>query len=261
MKQIALTLAFVLLAGAALGAGAGVRMWRVGPGLWTPLFPPSDDEKEIPVAAFSLDETQVTEAEFGAFVRSHPEWRRDRVPALFADERYLHHWSSPTDPPSSGDRPVVSVSWWAAKAYCEAAGKRLPLEAEWELAASASATSYDASGDPAFVAQILRWYGEAPRALPSVRDAAANKWGVRGMHGVVWEWVLDFQSALILPDNRNQDDPDKVAFCGGGALDAEAREDYATFMRLAFRSSLEGRSTTNRLGFRCARSLDLPEER
>ncbi len=41
------------------------------------------------VAAFSLDVEPVTNADFLAFVTGHPQWRKSRIKALFADRRYL----------------------------------------------------------------------------------------------------------------------------------------------------------------------------
>ena len=84
----------------------------------------------VDVPAFELSATPVTNTEFRAFVQSHPEWGKDRVPSVMADERYLQALDASADP----QQPVVWVSWFAAQAYCEAQGARLPTWNEWELA-------------------------------------------------------------------------------------------------------------------------------
>lgn len=225
----------------------------VGPAIYEPFFPPSASEKTIPVAAFQLDKVPVTNADFQAFVRAHPEWRRDRVARLFAEPGYLSHWPTPIDA-SEPDRPVVHVSWFAAKAYCASRGARLPTEAEWEVAAMASETQKDGRKDPKWRARILDWYAR-PQAgsLPPVGSTPANVWGVRDLHGVVWEWVLDFNAMLITTDPRASSDKSFTRFCGAGGISATDKDDYPTFMRLGFRSSLKADYTTKNLGFRCAK--------
>jgi formylglycine-generating enzyme required for sulfatase activity len=222
----------------------------VGPAVYRPSFPPAPDEAEVSMPAFRLDITPVTNAEFLAFVRAHPEWRLDRVARVRAEEGYLSHWAGPLDLGSAvPNQPVTHVSWFAARAYCAADGGRLPTEAEWELAAAASATEPDARRDPAFVQQLLDWYSvPTPERLPDV-GGEPNLWGVRDLHGLVWEWVEDFNATLVGDDR----DPNSDArFCGGGALSSANPEDYAAFVRFAFRSSLRGGFTVANLGFRCA---------
>ena len=73
------------------------------------------------------------------------------------------------------------------------------------------------------------------------------------LHGLVWEWVEDYTGLMVSGDSRNQGDPDKLKFCGAGALSAETRDEYAVLMRIAMLSSLEANYTTANLGFRCAR--------
>lgn len=45
-------------------------------------------------------------------------------------------------------------------------------------------------------------------------------------------------------------------FCGAGAVTAADKNDYASFMRIAFRSSLKAGYTAGSLGFRCARDVE-----
>ena len=195
----------------------------------------------------------MTNAEFLAFVRAKPEWRRDRVARLVADESYLGHWAGPEalgDGAPAG-APVTHVSWFAARAYARFRGLRLPTQAEWELAAAASAVVADARKDPAFRQQILDWYARPrPARLPDAGSGVANVWGVRDLHGLVWEWVDDFDAALLDGDLRGSATDDAV--CGAGAVGAEDATDYGTFMRFAMRSAMRGAYTTSTLGFRVA---------
>ncbi|HTL39144.1 MAG TPA: formylglycine-generating enzyme family protein [Kofleriaceae bacterium] len=227
---------------------------KVGPGTYRPIFPASPAEKEVPVDAFLLDKTPVTNAQYLAFVSEHPEWRRDRIKPLLADENYLATWRSADSlGMARPGAPVVRVSWFAARAYCAAQGGRLPLEREWELAAGASEKKHDATRDPAFQARVLAWYTQiTPPVLPDV-GGVPNAWGASDMHGLVWEWIEDFSASLVEADSR---DPDRKVFCGGAGASSRDGNAYAAFMRIAFRSSLDARSTTGVLGFRCA--YDLP---
>jgi formylglycine-generating enzyme required for sulfatase activity len=237
---------------AAPAASASARMARVGPGMLRPTYLPDKDTKEVPVHGFLLDRTAVTNAQYLAFVKAHPLWRRDEVKPLFAEDGYLARWAQPLfpGPAAPADAPVVQVSWFAARAYCEAQGKRLPTRDEWEYAAQAGMR------DPQMLARILRWYGEpTPKVLPPVGKGEPSPDGVRDLHGLIWEWVEDFNDTLVSSDSRSGDDPDRLRFCGAGAIAAGDRTDYAAFMRVAFRSSLEGRFTLSNLGFRCARDL------
>jgi len=258
MKPIALTL---ILAGCLpLGQAAGgdpeaipPDMARVEGGEYLPMF--GDRQQTRKVADFLLDRHPVTNAQFLEFVKANPKWRRSRVGQLFALETYLSHWAGDLElganaPPEA---PVVNVSWFAARAYLKQQGKRLPTEDEWEFAARADATRPDASTDPAFLTRILEWYGKPnPPVLPAVTQAPADLRGIAAMHGLVWEWVQDFNNQMVTGAARNDASLDRSLFCAGGALNATDAANYAAFMRYAFRSSLEGNFTVSNLGFRGA---------
>jgi formylglycine-generating enzyme required for sulfatase activity len=213
------------------------------------------DRSPAPVASFSMRVAPVTQGEYAAFVAAYPEWRRDRVPRTFADGGYLQSWPDAQAPAAATlAQPVVSVSWFAAQAFCESEGARLPTWQEWEYAAAADERRRDARKDPAWLARILGWYARpASSALPAAASGAANVYGLRNLHGLVWEWVDDFNALLVSADSRSGDDPDKLKFCGAGAISLQDRENYAVLMRIALLSSLNASDSTSSLGFRCVR--------
>lgn len=256
-----------LLAGAAL-LGAEIEnrkprlenagMVAIPAGVYVPLQRTPKDVAQVAVAPFLLDERPVTNAEFLAFVTANPPWRRSRVSGLFADSSYLGHWAGDLElgakaPPGA---PVVRVSWFAARAYARAAGKRLPTTAEWELAASAGYSRPDGKNDPEMNRDIYAWLA---RPVPAVQTEGVvprpNLHGVRGLHGLVWEWVDDFNTAMVTGESRADSGLDRDLFCGAGSVGAKDPSDYAAFMRAALRSSLRANNTTTALGFRCAKTL------
>jgi formylglycine-generating enzyme len=251
------TLLSALLLAALCTDAAADTMPMIAGGSFESVLPPAPGVKKATVHSFRLDRTPVTNAEFAEFVRKHPDWRRDRVTPLFAEQQYLSHWSSATEPGAAiARKPVVRVSWFAASAYCESRGARLPTWYEWEYAAAASETHTDARSDARWQRQILDWYSRSGRgALPNVGSTSANYYGIEDLHGVVWEWVYDLGSMLVSGDNRQQSDPDALRFCGPGALTMEQKENYATLMRIAMLSSMQARYTSATMGFRCAREV------
>lgn len=208
----------------------------------------------VQVRSFSLEKTPVTNDRFLAFVRTHPEWRRSRAPLGRVDSNYLQHWRSDLELGSEalGSQPVTHVSWFAAQAFCRSQRARLPSWHEWELAAAADEHVTDARGDPAWRQRILAWYSRpSTRPLSSVGQDAANVYGVHDLHGLVWEWVEDF-NALFIADDPQQANAEVLRLCGAGAGSVTDPESYAVMMRLAMLSSLTAQSTTANVGFRCA---------
>jgi formylglycine-generating enzyme required for sulfatase activity len=243
---------FLALGGSAL-AGAPSTRAHIAGGSFETVLPPAKGVKTASVRAFDMDRTPVTNGDFARFVGAHPQWRRDRVARVFADEGYLAQWRSATEPAAGGEaRPVTRVSWFAASAYCEAQGARLPTWYEWELVSAADGIRPDARSDPAWRQSILDWYSRpASQPLPLAGSTAPNYYGVRDMHGVVWEWVQDLASMMVSGDDREQGDPDLKRFCGSGALTLEQKENYAILMRVATLSSMQANYTSSTMGFRC----------
>jgi formylglycine-generating enzyme required for sulfatase activity len=248
--------AIVLLAAGAAPAAERAADWvDVPAGRFASVLALGQAGAESRIEGFTLMRQPVTNAQFLAFVRAHPEWQRGQAPAVFADAQYLSHWAQALDIGDAGaNAPVTRVSWFAASAYCEAQGARLPTWLEWEYVAAADETRLDARSDPAWRERILGWYSRSGGgALADAGQTPANAYGAQDMHGLVWEWIEDFNALMISADNRDQGDPDLMRFCGAGALSANDRDNYAILMRTAMLSALRADATTRNLGFRCAR--------
>jgi formylglycine-generating enzyme required for sulfatase activity len=84
--------------------------------------------------------------------------------------------------------PVENMTWDQARKYCEAAGGRLPTEAEWEYAARAG-SSVARYGD----LDAIAWYkGNSAKQTHPVKEKQPNSWGLYDMLGNVWDWVADW---------------------------------------------------------------------
>ena len=168
---------------------------------------------EVHVNAFYVSKYEITNQQFKQFVDSNAEWRRGRVKTGLVDHRYLRDWQNDTYPAGQADHPVVNVSWFAAKAYCEWAGGRLPTEAEWEYACRAGSTGRYCFGDDALRLEDYAWSRENSRSSSHpVGQKKANDWGLHDMHGNVWEWTSTIHRDYpYTPDDGREDPKDIVS--------------------------------------------------
>jgi formylglycine-generating enzyme required for sulfatase activity len=224
-------------------------MVRIPAGVYRPFLRAEKERSSVRVAAFYLDVHAVTNGEFLEFVKANRQWSRSRVSQLFADRDYLEQWAGDLEIGDGRIRnsPVTHVSWFAANAYAKWKGKRLPTMAEWEYAAAAPPVIREKGTRLTTI--ILEWYDHpTPAVLPPVKSTYVNRFGLYDMHGLVWEWVEDFNSIVTLSGSGGGG-----AFtCAAGALQSVDKRDYAAYMRYAFRGSLRASYTVGSLGFRCA---------
>jgi sulfatase modifying factor 1 len=179
---------------------------------------------EVRVPAFHIDRCPVTVGEFRAFAEDTGyETDAERLGRgivygpRFWEERDGASWRRPSggrEPDDRDDHPVVHISFGDAEAYARWAGKRLPTEAEWELAARGVPARIWPWGNDwdctrANTAELhagpLRdrdgwwswWQGECarhggePLTLPvgTFADRGASPYGCCDMAGGVYEWV------------------------------------------------------------------------
>lgn len=236
-----------------LGYGQKENMVLIKEGIYIPLY--GTDSGEVKVDDFFLDEYPVTNEEYIEFLNENPKWRKSNVVTLFAEDVYLSQFEDDLNLKEGilKDAPVTFVSWFAAKEYCKCQGKRLPTIDEWEYVAMADEKSKDARKKDKYNQYILSWYEQPYTQGRKVGSTFKNYWGVYDIHGLIWEWTEDFNSVIISGSNREGNVSNNL-YCGGAALGASNKMDYAAFMRYAFRASIKGNYAMKNLGFRCAQS-------
>ncbi len=128
---------------------------------------------EVAVPEFEIDAQAVSWSQFMEFVQ---DGGYDR-PELWHAAGWDWVVEKSSDKPSKplhrhGQQPAMHLSWWEADAWCRWAGRRLPSELEWEVAAHKAArlgfrwgdvwewTGSAFMGYPGFVADPYRDYSE-----------------------------------------------------------------------------------------------------
>lgn len=152
-----------------------------------------DDENPVHTVflnEFYIDQYPVTNAEYKAFVDANPQWGRHEIPKKYCDVDYLKHWCRNSFPSGEANYPIVNISWYAAMAYAQWKGKRLPTEAEWEKAARGGLIGkqypFGNSVDPTQANYDWNEGNTTP-----VGKYPANGYELYDMCGNVWEWCLD----------------------------------------------------------------------
>ncbi len=232
------------------------------------------DEKPVHTVyldAFYIDTFPVTNAQFQTFLDANPQWRKPqwiqaKIARKYHDGYYLYHWNRNGYPLGKGDRPVVYVSWYAAMAYAEWVGKRLPTEAEWEKAARGGLVGKKyPTGD--WLSSKIANFGRNIGSPTPLGNYPPNGYGLYDIVGNIWEWCLDdyrsdaYRSSIhnnaiseisvtdMIDDWRNLNGirkPGRVL--RGGGWKTPLRN-----VRVAYRNWQLSTKTTEDIGFRCVK--------
>jgi formylglycine-generating enzyme required for sulfatase activity len=146
-------------------------------------------EKQMQVAPFFIDKYPVTNAQFKQFLDATHYAPGDPID-------FLRDWKNGTYPQGWENRPVTWVSREDARAYAKWAGKRLPHEWEWQMAAQGTDGRLYPWGSQWQPANV-----PAPatgRTMPGpdpvdAHPAGASPFGVMDMVGNVWQWTDEFE--------------------------------------------------------------------
>ena len=148
---------------------------------------------------------------------------------------------------------VSGVTWWQAKLYCEALGKRLPTEAEWEKAGRGNTTRRFPWGEQWPDCELANFNGDpgvgCGRIMPGIpgeRPKGASPYGVLDMAGNVFEFVSDSYTnkitSNVVPENG-------TAIIKGGSFYSEFQD-----LRISLRRAVDKEYARKYIGFRCVKS-------
>jgi formylglycine-generating enzyme required for sulfatase activity len=152
-------------------------------------------QHEVTVDGFWMDQTEVTNAQFAAFLneRGTHGARGERFVEL--NEGYVRiREEEGKYVPMGGaaDHPVVKVTWYGGDAYCQWVGGRLPTEAEWEYAARGPEGNIYPWGSEAPTCELANSGACNGTTAPAAGLPDGASWcGVLGMAGNAWEWTMD----------------------------------------------------------------------
>jgi serine/threonine protein kinase len=235
---------------------------------------PSDETPlhAVKVQPFCLDLTEVTVKAYTACASCERPQMTVEFEGLTPIGRSFESQFCNRD--NASEHPINCVDWHQAKAYCAAQGKRLPTEAEWELAARGKdARPYPWGFAPPAADRLNACGSECSRMLTEQREkagkgpwpamygdddkasstspvgrypAGASPAGVLDLAGNVWEWT----ESPYCPYGKD-DCGDSRRVLRGGGWDTTESQDVRATRRFPSAPTARGRS----IGFRCAKAL------
>ncbi len=239
----------------------------------------NDDEKPVHrvyVDSFYMDKYPVTEAEFKEFIEANSEsirptkwyeWNDNRdstIDHIYHDADYLRNLKMSIFPDYNANHPVTWVSWYAAMAYAQWVGKRLPTEAEWEKAARGGLTRQKYPWGQSIDISKANFNLKVNKTT-SVGSYPPNEFGLYDLIGNVREWCLDKWDKGFYAESPNIN-----PFPDGDII--EVIESFANIktsrvlrggswvsppehVRIAYRAGSPPFFTAMNIGFRCVRSV------
>lgn len=196
----------------------------------------SRPEHYVTVGPFFMDITEVTNEAYKQFVDA-------------AGYKAPPQWKDGTFPPDKERFPVTGVTWHDAVAYAQWAGKRLPTEQEWELAARGT--------DGRLYPWGAKWDTKmanaagASRGLREVGQGGTSPFGLYDMSGNAWEWTAS--EAKAYPGGQDPKSKLQLKVIRGGYFGSTASD--ATAVKRAYWGAT-GEADYGNTTIRCAKDIN-----
>ena len=217
-------------------------------------FQTEHPQHSVSLPSFFIDQYPVSNAQYAAFIAATgytpPKYWKD-TPQMGAENPFPTGAQHPT-------HPVVGVSYADALAYCEWAGKRLPTETEWEVAARGGLVNQNYPwGNESFHNHANtvgiwgkdRWHWTSP-----IGSFSPNGYGLYDMAGNVFEWCADWYAPDYYQHSQHQNPQGPktglTRVLRGGSWSNNLLGIYQ--MRCAYRFHAQPETRTLTIGFRCA---------
>jgi formylglycine-generating enzyme required for sulfatase activity len=238
--------------------GEIAKFEKVFPVMIAQLFEEMIPRHSVRVRSFFIDKYLVTNSQFKQFVDRYPDWQPGKMPSHLDNGNYLKHWVPDSFAADKKNHPVVNVNWYAATAYCQAQGKRLPSEAEWEYAARGGLLSrLFPWGDEPATPKLANYSSGKLHTTSPVGSYPPNGYGIYDMAGSVWEFLADewgkYPAGTAVPTSK---DPSRTSFIEvrtrrvirGGSFDGDPIN-----LWVEHRDSHPPDGSQPFVGFRCAK--------
>ncbi len=229
------------------------------------MFAEEAPKHRVTIRSFYIDRTEVTNGQFKRFVDQNPEWQKGKIAAEYHNGKYLQHWNANDFPAGQENYPVVFVSWYAAAAFCQSRGKRLPTEAEWEFAARGGLDGKEFPWGDELPEKTRANYSDSSfKAATSVGSYPANGYGLLDMAGNVWEFLADEWKKY---PHHSEADPTRL-FKDRSYLTVKTRRALrggsyggsVVNLRVTYRDSHLPENAGDHVGFRCAMTSPVQSE-
>ena len=215
----------------------------------------------VTLKAFLIDRRPVTNAEFAEFLNKLGATSNARGQHLFdfddTDAR-IHkvqgHWRAD---PDFDNHPANEMSWYGARDYCAALGKRLPSEAEREFAArGAQGRSYPWGEAPPDASRARYGIGWTKTVPVGSFPQGATPDGVLDLAGNVHEWTASIMRPYPYGADDGREESDALAdrVVRGGAADTGPDTLRASWRGASV--SRGARAGHHNIGFRCVKDAE-----